>query len=134
MEENDKIVLLRTFDLAIDANLAKTKLDARGIPCFLTNENMANVYVLPVNPLFGVRLMVFKNDLDNAKEILSDQPESNRSSCPHCKSKNISFQFTRSVPKRLVTILSGLFLGILFPVQKFRCADCGKEFDQPENF
>jgi DNA-directed RNA polymerase subunit RPC12/RpoP len=133
MEENDKIVLLKTFDLAIDANLAKTKLDAHGIPCFLANENMANVYVLPVNILFGVRLMVFKNDVDRALEILNDQPEEHRSACPYCQSKNITFQFTKSVPTRLATIVGALTFGIILPVQKFRCADCKKEFDHPQD-
>jgi hypothetical protein len=70
-EANDKIVLLKTFDLVIDAGLAKAKLDAHGIPCFLTNEN--NAYALPINPHFSTRLMVFKNDVDRAHEILDDQ-------------------------------------------------------------
>lgn len=70
-QDHDKIVLLRAFDLAIDAGLAKAKLDAHGIPCFLTNEN--NAYALPINPHFSARLMVFKNDVARALEILDDQ-------------------------------------------------------------
>ena len=38
------IVVFRHFDIAIDAHIAKSKLDAYGIPCFLTEENMANLY------------------------------------------------------------------------------------------
>jgi hypothetical protein len=71
MSDSDKIVLLKTFELVIEAGLAKAKLDAHGIPCFLTNEN--NAYALPVNPHFSTRLMVFKNDVDRANEILDDQ-------------------------------------------------------------
>jgi hypothetical protein len=71
MSDSDKIALLKTFDLVIDAGLAKTKLDAHGIPCFLTNEN--NAYALPINPHFSTRLMVFKNDVERAHEILDDQ-------------------------------------------------------------
>jgi hypothetical protein len=71
MEENDKIVLLKTFDLVIDAGLAKAKLDAHGIPCFLTNEN--NAYALPINPHFSIRLMVFQNDVASAHEILNEE-------------------------------------------------------------
>ena len=74
-KENDKIVLLKTFDLVIDANLAKAKLDAHGIPCMLMNENTASLYPIPVNLLFGVRLMVFKNDVEQAIEILNEQTE-----------------------------------------------------------
>jgi hypothetical protein len=73
MADSDKIVLLKTFDLAIDADLAKAKLDAHGIPCFLSNEN--GVYPIPTNSMFGVRLMAFKNDVDKANEILNDESD-----------------------------------------------------------
>ena len=73
MEEHSRIVPLANFDLSIDANIAKTKLDAYGIPCFLANENTANLYPIPINQRFGVQLMVFENDRDRANEILSDQ-------------------------------------------------------------
>lgn len=73
MADSDKIVLLKAFDLAIDANLAKTKLDAHDIPCFLSNEN--GIYPIPINSMLGVRLMVFKNDVDKANEILNDESD-----------------------------------------------------------
>ena len=136
MESNDKekIVLLKTFDLAIDASLAKTKLDAHGIPCFLTNENMAGVYPIPVSHHFSVRLMIFDSDADKAIAILSDEKAST-SICPFCKSKSISSEISRSWAARLATMLGGLSLGFLFPHKRiYRCADCKREFDYPENF
>ena len=70
-DPGDEIVVLRYFDTSIEANIAKTKLDAYGVPCFLTEENMANLYpgqgVLP----FTVRLHVFASDRERAMEILS---------------------------------------------------------------
>lgn len=72
-ESNTKIVLLRTFDLVVEAGLAKAKLDAHGIPCFISNE--MGVYPIPTNSMFGVRLMVFQNDVAQANEILNDQSE-----------------------------------------------------------
>ena len=72
MQPNQKIILLTNFELGVDANIAKTKLDAYGIPCFLTNENMA--YPLPSNPaLGGVQLMIFENDKERAEEILNPE-------------------------------------------------------------
>lgn len=71
MEEADKIVVFQGFDTAIEANLAKTKLDAYGIPCFLSGEAFMNVYPIR-NELFpGVRLHIFENDRPRVLEILS---------------------------------------------------------------
>ena len=39
------IIILRRYAHAIDAQLAKAKLDAYGIPCFLSNEELAS-YIL----------------------------------------------------------------------------------------
>ena len=44
MTERDDIIVFRKFETSIDANIVKSKLDAYGIPCFLTEENMANLY------------------------------------------------------------------------------------------
>ena len=69
-EEQDEIVVFCAFDSLIDANISKTKLDAHGIPCFLTNENMAGLY--PGRNWFSVqvRLHIFKKDLDNVSQLL----------------------------------------------------------------
>ena len=56
-----------------EANLAKTKLDAYGIPCFLTEENFTNLYPIR-NAIFpGVRLHIFEIDQERVKEILTDE-------------------------------------------------------------
>lgn len=79
MHKSDTIIVFRKYDSAIDANLAKTKLDAYGIPCFLTEENLNNLYPLHNVPLFGVRLHIFSNDAELAEQVLNEitpaQPE-----------------------------------------------------------
>ncbi|HET9053040.1 MAG TPA: DUF2007 domain-containing protein [Cyclobacteriaceae bacterium] len=72
MEENDQIIVFKKYDNSIEANLAKTKLDAHGIPCFLSDENLTNLYPLQNTLLFGVRLHIFSNDRQNAEQILND--------------------------------------------------------------
>ena len=132
--DSDRIIVYGIFDMAIDGNLAKTKLDAYGIPCFLTNENLANLYPLNVIPSFGVRLMIFENDKGRVKEILEDQTESS-SSCPFCKSNDIYTTTTGTSLSRLATIIGGLTFGFLFPQKRvFLCRACEHEFDSPENF
>jgi hypothetical protein len=69
MDEQDDIIVFRRFENAIDANIIKTKLDAHGIPCFLTEEYLANLLNLVSN---GVRLHLFEKDAEWAQEILKE--------------------------------------------------------------
>jgi hypothetical protein len=72
MDETEKIIIYTSFDNVIAANIAKTKLDAYGIPCFLTEENFTNLYPLRNDIFPGVRLHVFERDFEQVKEILND--------------------------------------------------------------
>ncbi len=72
MDQAEKIIIYSAFDNAIEANIAKTKLDAYGIPCFLTEENFTGLYPLRNDIFPGVRLHIFEKDFDQAKEVLED--------------------------------------------------------------
>ncbi|HEU5290771.1 MAG TPA: DUF2007 domain-containing protein [Cyclobacteriaceae bacterium] len=72
MEEQDEIIVFKRFESAIDANIVKTKLDANGIPCFLTEENLANLYPLQNFLAMGVRLHLFSRDIEWAKAVLNE--------------------------------------------------------------
>ncbi len=80
----DKIIIYTAFDNVIAANIAKTKLDAYGIPCFLTEENFTKIFQRRLTPercrdarlyplkndLFpGVRLYIFEQDATQVKKI-----------------------------------------------------------------
>ncbi len=73
MEEEEKIIIYKAYDTVILANLAKTKLDAYGIPCFLTEENFTNLYPLRNDIFPGVRLHIFEKDKDQADEVLREE-------------------------------------------------------------
>ena len=68
MQEQDPIVVFETFNSAIDANIVKAKLDAFGIPCFLSQENLTTL----ITPILsgGIRLHVFERDRERAYEIM----------------------------------------------------------------
>jgi hypothetical protein len=68
----EKIIVYEAFDTVMQANLAKTKLDAYGIPCFLTEENFTSLYPFRNDIFPGVRLHVFEKDKERAREILND--------------------------------------------------------------
>lgn len=72
MDEQDEIIVFKRFESAIEANLAKTKLDAYEIPCFLTQENVANLFPMQSFQAMGVRLHLFAADADRATTILAE--------------------------------------------------------------
>ena len=72
-EGEDKIIVFDSYSNGIEASLVKTKLDAYGIPCFLTDENFVNLYPFKNELFTGVRLHVFEADVPRIKEILVEE-------------------------------------------------------------
>lgn len=132
MPDQDEIVALKQFDDAIYANIAKTKLDARGIPCFLTEENMANLYPGQSAFPFRVRLHVFKKDAEEALHILFEQNlqiEPPDQVCPRCQSNEIQRDFPNRFSVKPLRAVRVLFFGVFFPHKKVNhCLACDYEF------
>jgi len=128
VENPDDIVVFQHFDNAIDANIAKTKLDAFGIPCFLTEENMANLYPGQSLNVFKVRLHLFATDRERASQILVQNllvEEESSVICPRCHSEKVTRVFPRKVADSLLYVLFGVFL----PHKKVNhCLHCDLEF------
>ncbi len=129
LDSDSKIVVFDSYDTVMSANLVKTKLDAYGVPCFLTDENFVNLYPIR-NELFpGVRLHIFEKDLDHVKEILVE--EHARQRCPSCRSTNIVFEPSRK--GKFTPILTSILFGLFLPVKRvYICEHCEKEFDTLE--
>ncbi|MEJ7645017.1 MAG: DUF2007 domain-containing protein [Chryseolinea sp.] len=134
MQGHDDIIVFGKFDNAIDANIVKSKLDAYGIPCFLTEENMANLYP-GANALmnFNVRLHLFGYDAERAHQIVDEKNlrvvDDSAVACPACASNNILREFPKELLVNFSSSLRYLFFGVFFPEKKVsRCADCECEF------
>lgn len=130
-ESEDKIIVFESYDTVMSANLVKTKLDAYGIPCFLSDEHFVGLYPIR-NELFpGVRLHIFEKDQTRVKEILTEQKqeiETEELRCPYCLSANIKMEPSRE--GILTNIVTSLLLGLfLHPKKKYHCQDCSKEFE-----
>ncbi len=69
----DKIIIYQSYDTVIQANLAKTKLDAYGVPCFLTEENFTSLYPFRNDIFPGVRLHIFEKDQERVREVLTEE-------------------------------------------------------------
>ncbi|MBQ7853857.1 MAG: DUF2007 domain-containing protein [Muribaculaceae bacterium] len=65
-----RLVLLREYDNAIDAHIARGMLETNGILCAINNEIMSSVY--PLTPLGVIRLYVRSEDESVADSILNE--------------------------------------------------------------
>ena len=127
MEERDEIIVFGSFENSMEANLAKTKLDAYGIPCFLTDENLASLYPIQ-NPRFSVRLHIFQQDEEQVRLLLNEKVGLPDTICPMCGSAQIEAGYTKKAwPLVISLLLSVLF--VLFPPKRvYHCLDCKHEF------
>lgn len=127
-ETRRKVIVFKKFDTPIEANLAKTKLDAHGIPCFLTEENLASLYPGQSFDLFGVRLHVFEKDAQQVADVLNDQQVTEPDVCPKCHSEDVTIEYSRNFFSVLATVLTAVFVQLLPNKKVFRCKQCGHEF------
>ncbi|MBU1138189.1 MAG: DUF2007 domain-containing protein [Proteobacteria bacterium] len=121
------------------AELAKSKLESEGIPCFLLNKNIIALNWLYSNALGGVELQVRTEDVENALKILKDDhssdlldienefPEPEQGDlCTNCGSSNIRLIKVSRKYGALSLLLS--FPLILFG-KKYQCKDCGHKMN-----
>ncbi len=69
MSEELELITIERYGDAMEADLAKTRLDSAGITSFLVGENAANLYG---STLGGLQLQVSPKDEDDARAILND--------------------------------------------------------------
>jgi len=72
LPEMRDLVVLRAFRDVPEALLAKGRLQASGIECFLADENMVRMDWFISNLLGGIKLMVQPADFSRASRILSE--------------------------------------------------------------
>lgn len=74
MKDKEDLVVLGEYENTIEASMIKGVLETNGIQAMLTNEIMSNVLSLaPIN--YGmVRVLVFRSDLEQAKQVLTSAP------------------------------------------------------------
>ena len=67
---SDSIVVLASYYEPVAAHLARTRLEAAGIACFLSNENMVSLNLMYSPAAGGIRLHVYQRDAERAAEAL----------------------------------------------------------------
>jgi hypothetical protein len=69
MDEEPELITIERYRDALEADMAKTRLDSAGITCFLVGENAAMLYG---TGLGGLQLQVSPRDEVDARSILDD--------------------------------------------------------------
>ena len=62
-----EIVLYRTFDSSVEANIVKDVLETNGVPCFLSNEIFSSVLPLTNSSVGAIRQMSTTRSRHGAK-------------------------------------------------------------------
>ncbi|MBN2729866.1 MAG: DUF2007 domain-containing protein [Bacteroidales bacterium] len=130
-----KVIRIRSFTDSIEANIAKAKLQADGIACFLTNENFSVLQPGLSGQMTGsIDLMINEEDLEKAKEILDDIVEDDSYKCPHCGSDKVIIRYGKNAVSRFLLVLGSIFMGapIRQSTNEYFCRSCRKSFPHPE--
>jgi hypothetical protein len=69
----DKLVTIAEYTDSMQAEMAKQILEDFGIRSVIVGGNFADLNMMPTMPL--VKLQVFENDVEEAKQILEEQQE-----------------------------------------------------------
>jgi len=146
--KSENIIVLDSFYEPLAAHLARTKLEAAGIPCFLTNENLVSLNRMYSPVAGGVRLHVYQRDAAQAAEVLrepvvmqatrgglTDPPLASGEEavatqpCPRCGSNDVTYDAAAApgAAHWFVALLSRLRR---YPLQgrAHHCFHCGLNF------
>ncbi len=71
----DKIIVYKTFENPIEANIILTRLKDSGFSCFLSGEHTASMRPLFDASISGIQLHVFENEVSAIEELLAEDNE-----------------------------------------------------------
>lgn len=142
--QSENIIVFDSYYEPLAAHLARTQLEAAGIPCFLTNENLVSLNRMYSPVAGGVRLHLYQRDAARAAEVLRPaavmqavrggqaMPEpaaTDGLACPRCGSPDVVFDAAArpGAAHWFVALLSRLRR---YPLQgrAHHCFHCGLNF------
>jgi DNA-directed RNA polymerase subunit M/transcription elongation factor TFIIS len=137
-----KLITVATYTQPIQAHIAKGRLEAEGILCFLGDENIISVHPFYSNAVGGVKLKVREEEAAQASAILdqiqAEEPEPNTFAaedhetsekailCPNCGSEDAYVNWF----SKKIFALSMVLFGFPLPFirKSFHCPACGHEW------
>lgn len=125
------MITIARFSLPLDAQIARSSLEAAGIPVFLADEHTINLNWMYSDAMGGVRLQVPEAYAQEALELLrtdhSGSLEAEQPSAPDCCQHCGSDQLQQIRPGRRMAFLVWLLVNIpLWPIRsRQQCLACG---------
>jgi len=128
------LVRAAAYTTAIEAHLARMRLEVEGIPAFVLHEHHVWAIWMISLALGGVKVYVHRNDLDHAKAIIKSHDhgeyaieEEQEVVCPHCQGSSV-------VRRRLSwasAMLTAHFahIPLYFRWATLKCLQCGHGWD-----
>ncbi len=131
---NANLVILKSFTYLPEALLAKAQLESCQAPVFIKDQYIVDVHAWCSQAVGGVKLLVLESDVELARNILNEFPETidesntDNDCCPKCESQDVIYDQEWGYKKRSwLTVISFLFLSLpwLFKSKYFKCQSCG---------
>ncbi len=134
--KNSLLVKVGAYENAIQAHLARGRLEEEGIPAFVCHEHHVWAYWLYSLLLGGVKVYVHVKDEDRAREVVSAHdggayalPDEETPSCPRCKSEQVTRR--RASWKAALLTANLVSVPLYFAWATRKCGHCGNEWDLP---
>ncbi|MCP4547505.1 MAG: DUF2007 domain-containing protein [bacterium] len=129
---SDKFVAVQAYSQPLEADIARSALEAAGIPATVADTNLVNMNWLFSNAVGGVKLLVPESYAEEARAVLTGEADIQTEApaelpdlnvCPECGGSN-TIDTRRG---RRWTFLTWLLAGVplFYPPKGFRCRDCG---------
>ena len=132
------LITIRTFQNYFSAHILLTKLRSLGIECFLKDEFTVTIDPVLSNAVGGIKLVVKKENAEEACRILQQFDEEYMKSavCPKCGSHTIDLVPKKTTANIATAILSWLFGSYAVSAENvYQCSTCKYESATlPETF
>ena len=134
--EDSKFRKIGQFQYSSEAYIYKGKIESEGIQVIVRDNHTVDTDPLVSNAIGGVKLFVFREDFERAKEILLDislfsvDNDGELLKCPNCGAEKIQLLTTIKDLKSFFSFLATLFAVVLllYTRYKYKCEVCNHEF------
>ncbi len=132
------LITIRTFQNYFSAHILLTKLRSSGIECYLKDEFTVTIDPFLSNAVGGIKLVVKKENQQEACAILQhfDEEYMKSAVCPKCGSHTIELVPKKTTANMVTVILSWLFSNYAVSAKNvYQCSTCKFESATlPETF
>jgi len=142
MQREDDIITFETFYDPMLAQIIRTKLEANGIPCFISDENLGPLYPMYNQGAGGIKLKIFARDLERCKQLVAEDSElpqnfevepgsDNVVICPFCGSTNTYYEPPNTEKTTWIDDMVSAVDAInpLHADKNWHCNDCHQNFE-----